>query len=66
MTPEDLNKNVISPLAAFYRNVDQRPEQVAFVQPYAGGRVQQWTWAQVADEAETIAAYLQAQGLTAG
>lgn len=66
MTPEDLNKNVISPLAAFYRNVDQRPEQVAFVQPYAGGRVQQWTWAQVADEAETIAAYLQAQGLTVG
>lgn len=66
MTPSELEAQVISPLAAFYQQVEQQPDRVAYIQPYAGGVIKQWRWAEVADEAERVASHLLAQGLQRG
>lgn len=66
MTPDELLAKTITPLAAFYTQVDQRPNNIAYVQPYAAGETRTWTWAQVADESERIANALKARGLKSG
>lgn len=42
------------------------PARVALTQPMGGGAVQDFTWAQVADQARRMAAHLQAQGWAPG
>jgi long-chain acyl-CoA synthetase len=42
------------------------PSRVALTQPMGGGAVQDFTWAQVADQSRRMAAHLQAQGWAPG
>ena len=42
------------------------PQRVALTQPMGGDAVQDFTWAQVADQSRRMAAYLQAQGWAPG
>ncbi len=42
------------------------PDRITLSQPMGGGVVQDFTWAQVADQARRMAAYLQAQGWEPG
>ena len=42
------------------------PGRIAFTQPMGGGRVRDFTWAEVAGEVRRIAAYLKAQGFPPG
>lgn len=42
------------------------PDQIAFTQPMGGGKMVDYTWKQVVDQARRMAAYLQAQGFEPG
>ena len=42
------------------------PDRVAFTQPMGGGRVQDTTWGEVADQVRRMAHHLQAQGWEPG
>ncbi|MGS5085589.1 AMP-binding protein [Hydrogenophaga sp. A37] len=42
------------------------PQRIALTQPMGGGAVQDFTWAQVADQSRRMAAHLQAQGWAPG
>lgn len=53
--PDDL------PLQRMYRWERERSGQVFLTQPYGGGKVREWTWAEAAGEARRMAAYLKAQ-----
>jgi long-chain acyl-CoA synthetase len=53
-------------LQRFYRWEREAPGRVALSQPMGGGVVQDFTWAQVADQTRRMAAYLQAQGWEPG
>ena len=44
-----------------YRWERERPDRVFLTQPFGGGQVRQWTWAQAVGEARRMAAYLKAQ-----
>lgn len=45
-------------LDAFYQREQTHPDKLYLVQPFADGSVQEFTWAQVGDEARRIANYL--------
>ena len=48
-------------LQCLYRWERERPGQIFLTQPFDGGKVREWTWAQAADEVRRMAAYLTAQ-----
>lgn len=54
------------PLACLYRWERERADRVFLTQPYGGGKVRDWTWAQAADDVRRMAAYLQSQGWEPG
>src|SRR5215471_4104192 len=54
------------PLQCLYRWERQRSDQVFLTQPFDGGKVRDWTWAQMADEVRRMAAWLQAQNWEPG
>src|SRR5271157_4393987 len=49
------------PLERAYRWERERGDSVFLTQPFGGGRVREWTWAQAVGEARRMAAYLNAQ-----
>jgi long-chain acyl-CoA synthetase len=53
-------------LQQLYRWEQTAPQRVVLTQPMGGGRIQEFTWAQVMDSARRLAAWLQAQGLQPG
>jgi len=54
------------PLERFYRWERERPARIFLTQPYDGGKLREWTWAQTAYEVRRIAGYLRAQGWEPG
>ncbi len=54
------------PLESVYRWERVRSNQVFLTQPYSGGKIRQWTWAQAIDEARRMAAHLLAQNWEPG
>jgi len=54
------------PLQRLYHWERSAPERIAFVQPVGGGRVVEYRWKQVLDQARRMAAHLQAQGIGPG
>ncbi len=53
-------------LESVYRWERERADEIFLTQPFGGGKVRHWTWAQAAGEARRIASYLQAQGWEPG
>jgi long-chain acyl-CoA synthetase len=53
-------------LARFYRWERERGSQIFLTQPFDGGKVRDWTWAQAGDEARRVAVWLQAQNWEPG
>ena len=49
------------PLARVYHWERAREERIFLTQPFGGGRLREWTWAQAVHEARRMAAYLKAQ-----
>ena len=49
------------PLQCVYRWERERADRVFLTQPFGGGQVRDWTWAQAVDESRRMAAYLKAQ-----
>ncbi|MBZ5725069.1 MAG: AMP-binding protein [Acidobacteriia bacterium] len=49
------------PLACIYRWEQERADRVFLTQPFDGGKVRDWTWAQAVGEARRMAAWLKAQ-----
>lgn len=66
MTTGQVNERYESPLAALARHLAATPDKVCFVQPLGGGKIREYTWREVDDEARRMAAHLQALGLPAG
>jgi long-chain acyl-CoA synthetase len=60
LTDDDL------PLQRLYRWERERSNQVFLTQPYGGGQLREWTWAQAIGEVRRIAAHLQAQNWEPG
>jgi long-chain acyl-CoA synthetase len=54
------------PLERLYRWERERAGQVFLTQPYGGGKLRDWTWAEAASEARRMAAYLKAQNWEPG
>lgn len=54
------------PLARVYRWERERAGRIFLTQPFGGGKVREWTWAQTVDEARRMAAYLKTQGWEPG
>jgi long-chain acyl-CoA synthetase len=54
------------PLQSLYKWERQTPDRVFLTQPFGGGRVREWTWAQAADEVRRMAAYLRLQNWEPG
>ena len=63
--PEFLTENDL-PLQLFYRWERERSGQVFLTQPYSGGKVREWTWAEAAAESRRMAAYLKARNWEPG
>ncbi len=53
-------------LQRLYHWEKNAPDQIAFTQPVGGGKVVDYTWQQVVDQARRMATYLQAQGFEPG
>ena len=53
-------------LQRFYRWERERAERIFLTQPYGGGKVREWTFAQAGHEARRVAAYLKAQNWEPG
>lgn len=49
------------PLERVYRWERERPDRIFLTQPFGGGQVREWTWAQAVGEARRVATYLKAQ-----
>jgi long-chain acyl-CoA synthetase len=49
-----------------YRHEQQRPDQVFLTQPVGGGKLIDYPWAEVMDQARRMAAHLEAQGFGPG
>ena len=49
------------PLQRLYRWERERAKRIFLTQPYDGGKLREWTWAQAADEVRRMAAYLKSQ-----
>lgn len=54
------------PLPRVYRWERERAGRIFLTQPFGGGKVREWSWAQAADEARRMAAYLKAQNWEPG
>ncbi len=54
------------PLACIFRWERERADRVFLTQPFDGGKVRDWTWAQAVDEARRMAAWLKAQNWEPG
>jgi long-chain acyl-CoA synthetase len=54
------------PLQCIYRWERVRSDQVFLTQPYGGGKVREWTWAQAISEVRRVAAHLRAQNWEPG
>src|SRR5579871_4515697 len=54
------------PLQRVYQWERERAAQVFLTQPYGGGKVREWTWAEAVGEARRVAAYLKAQNWEPG
>ena len=65
MTTQNINEPS-SPLATFYRRERENAEDVAFVQPFPDGSIEQYTWREVGDQTRRMAAYLGSLGLDPG
>jgi long-chain acyl-CoA synthetase len=63
--PEFLTENDL-PLQLFYRWERERGSQIFLTQPYSGGRVREWTWAEAIAESRRMAAYLKAHNWEPG
>src|SRR5215471_3155093 len=50
------------PLEWLYRWEKERADSVFLTQPFDGGKIREWTWAQAADESRRVAAWLRARG----
>ena len=53
-------------LARFYRWERERSGKIFLTQPFDGGKIRDWTWAEAADEARRLATHLAAQGWEPG
>jgi long-chain acyl-CoA synthetase len=62
---EFLSENDL-PLQLFYRWERERGGQVFLTQPYSGGRVREWTWAEAVAESRRMAAYLKSRNWEPG
>jgi long-chain acyl-CoA synthetase len=60
LTEDDL------PLQCIYRWERERANRVFLTQPYGGGKIREWTWAQAVGEVRRIAAHLRAQNWEPG
>ncbi len=54
------------PLARLYRWERERADHIFLTQPFGGGKLREWTWAQAADEVRRMATYLKAQNWEPG
>jgi long-chain acyl-CoA synthetase len=54
------------PLERAYRWERERAGQVFLTQPFGGGKLRQWTWAEAIGESRRVAAYLKAQNWEPG
>jgi long-chain acyl-CoA synthetase len=54
------------PLQSLYRWEREAPDCVFLTQPYSGGKLREWTWAQMAGEVRRMAAYLREQNWEPG
>ena len=63
--PDQL-KLVSSALESFYERERAHPDKVYLIQPYAEDLVEQFTWAEVGDQARRVAAYLRSLELEPG
>ncbi len=54
------------PLERLYRWERERPQALFLTQPSGGGQLLEWTWAEAADEARRMAAYLKSQNWPPG
>src|SRR4051794_5879704 len=54
------------PLQSLYKWERQTPDRVFLTQPFGGGRVREWTWAQAADQVRRMAAHLRLQNWEPG
>jgi long-chain acyl-CoA synthetase len=54
------------PLQWMYRWETERAGHIFLTQPFNGGKVREWTWAEAAGEVRRIAAYLKAQNWEPG
>jgi len=54
------------PLDQFYRWERERSGRTFLTQPFGGGKLREWTWAQAAYEVRRVAGYLKAQGWEPG
>lgn len=54
------------PLQRVYRWEREQPARRFLTQPFGGGQIRHWTWAEAVTEARRMAAYLQAQGWEPG
>jgi long-chain acyl-CoA synthetase len=54
------------PLERMYRWERQRPHSVFLTQPYDGGKIREWTWAQAMAEVRRVAYWLKAQAWEPG
>lgn len=55
-----------TPVEAFLAMAKRYPDEVALVQPLGSGKVREYTWAQVEDEARRMASYLRGLGMPVG
>src|SRR5215813_9633009 len=56
----DINQDDL-PLELAFRWERERADQKFLTQPFGGGQVRHWTWAQAVNEARCMAAFLKAQ-----
>ncbi|UCH48413.1 MAG: AMP-binding protein [Betaproteobacteria bacterium] len=49
-----------------YEHAEAHPQRILLTQPVGSGKVVDYTWSEVVDEAKRMAAYLQSQGFGAG
>ena len=53
-----------TPMDALFERVQRQGDSIAMVQPVGGGKLREYTWKEMADEALRIAAYLRSLGLS--
>ena len=63
--PGDLSTDEL-PLQRIYKWERERPETIFLTQPYGGGKLREWTWAQALSEIRRMATWLKAQGWEPG